>query len=255
MPRLQGFSLEPISWAYFVFLTLASGVWLLPTITSPRKRLMLALLFALILFHLFFVYSSVAFIAVTAWILVLAFFQLVRRRGVLTNREALLGFVTVVLTPGLIVPFILARIPSVAMYLVAEDVLNKGSNWDSKIGFLTMGSALYRQFLPNFGAIPSAGHNLILSTYLQFGYFLSIPLLVYLFLFVKRTFVGMPFPVLAGSALTIIAHTTVLPPVLFYPSGSMWLMMALGVAYHSRKQPGSSAAKARVAPSSAAILR
>jgi hypothetical protein len=115
---------------------------------------------------------------------------------------------------------------------------------------------LYTRFLPTFGPIPSAGHNLILSTYLQFGYFLAIPLLAYLFIFVKRTFVGMPFPVLAGSALAIIAHTTVVPPQLFYPAGAMWIMMALGVAYHSRRRLGTPPVKPpRPAPSPAAIRR
>ena len=256
MARLQGFSLEPIHWAYFVFLTLSCGLWLLPTITAPRKRAVFSLLFALILLHIFFVYSSAAFIALMAWIIALIFFRLVRRYPALRKRESFYGFVTVVLIPGLLVPFVIARIPAVAFYLVAEDVLNKGSNWESKLGFLSMGSALYTRFLPTFGTIPSAGHNLVLSTYLQFGYFLSIPLFVYLFLFVKRTFVGMPFPILAGSALTIIAHSLVVPPGLFYPAGSMWIMMAVGVAYHCRKQSGSPPITAAAPPHSpAAILR
>jgi hypothetical protein len=242
MARLQGFSLEPINWAYFVLLTLSCGVWLLPTITSPRKRLWLALLFSLIVVHIFFVYSSVAFIAVTAWILVLVVLGFVRRHPAFKRREALIGFLTVVLTPGLLIPFLIARIPNVALYLVAEDVLNKGSNWESKIGFLSMGNALYTQFLPTAGVTPSAGHNLILMTYLQFGYFLSIPLLVFLFWFVKRTLVGTPFPVLAGSALAMVAHTLVVPPGLFYPAGAMWVLMAIGLAYHSRPQARSTAA-------------
>jgi hypothetical protein len=254
--RLQGFSLEPINWSYFVLLTLACGVWLLPTITSRRKRVWMALFFALIAIHIFFVYSSVSFIAITAWILVLVVLSLVRRHPAFKRREALYGFLTVVLTPGLLIPFLIARIPDVAIYLVVEDVLNKRTNWESKIGFLNMGNTLYTQFLPTFGVTPSAGHNLILSTYLQFGYFLSIPLLVFLFLFVKRTFVGKPFPVLAGSALAIVAHTLVIPPGLFYPAGSMWVLMAIGLAYHSRTQAGSTlAATPAPAPTPTAIFR
>jgi hypothetical protein len=64
---------------------------------------------------------------------------------------------------------------------------------------------------------------------------------VFLLLFFRRTFEGTPFPVLAGSALTIIGHTMVVPPQLFYPAGAMWIMMALGVAYHYRPQPASPA--------------
>ena len=255
MARLQGFSLEPINWSYFVLLTLSCGVWLLPTINSRRKRFWMALFVALIVAHIFFVYSSVAFIAFMAWILVLAVFTFVRRHPAFKRREARYAFVTVVLTPGILIPFLIARIPGVAVYLIAEDVLNKGTNWESKIGFLSMGNALYTQFLPTSGAIPSAGHNLILSTYLQFGYFLSIPLLVFLFLFVKRTFVGTPFPVLAGSALAIVAHTLVVPPGLFYPAGAMWVLMAIGLAYHSRPRAESTpAATPARAPSPAPIF-
>jgi len=255
MARLQGFSLEPINWSYFVFLTLACGVWLLPTITPQRKRLWMALFFAFIVIHIFFIFSSVAFIALTAWIVVLVFLSLVERYPALKRREALYGFLTVVLTPGLLIPFLIARIPNVAVYLVAEDVLNKGSNWESKVGFLSMGSALYTRFLPTFGVTPSAGQNLILSTYLQFGYFLSIPLLVFLFLFIKRTFVGKPFPVLAGSALAIIAHSLVIPPGLFYPAGAMWILMAVGLAYHSRTPAALTPAAIPTAPSPTTIFR
>ena len=237
MPRLQGFSLEPIHWAYFVFLTLASGIFLLSMEKGRHTRLVPWLLFALIVVHIFFVYSSVAFLAFIAWCIVLVFFGLLRRYRAENRREAMWGLVTVVLTPGLLVPFVMVRLPQVAVYLVAEDVMNKGSNWESKIGFLSMGSALYTRFLPAFGEIPAAGHNLLLSTYLQFGYFLTIPLLVFLLLFFRRTFEGTPFPVLAGSAVTVIAHSMVVPPQLFYPAGAMWIMMAVGVAYHFRTLP------------------
>lgn len=256
MPRLQGFSLEPIHWAYFVFLTLACGVFLLSMEKGRRTRLVPWLLFALIAVHLFFVYSSVAFLAFIEWCLVLVFFRVLRRYRAGNRREAMWGLVTVVLTPGLLVPFVMVRLPQVAVYLVAEDVMNKGSNWDSKIGFLSMGSALYTRFLPTAGEIPSAGHNLLLSTYLQFGYFLAIPLLVYLFLFLRRTFAGTPFPVLAGSALTVIAHTMVVPPQLFYPAGAMWIMMAIGVAYHCRTLPAPPASVQRDAiPAASPQLR
>lgn len=235
MPRLQGFSLEPIHWAYFVLLTISAGTFGLAMERGRRARLWPWLVLALIVAHLFFVYSSVAFLAFIAWSLVLMLFALLRRHRVGSRREAVIALAAVVLTPGFLVPFVIARIPQVAIYLVAEDVMNKGSNWDSKIGFLTMGNALYTRFLPTVGEIPSAGHNLILSTYLQFGYFLAIPLLVFLLLFFRRTFDGAPLLVLAGSALAVIAHTMVVPPQLFYPAGAMWLMMAVGVAYHSRR--------------------
>jgi hypothetical protein len=235
-----------------VLLTLASGLFLLPSIGARHKRLIVSLLFGLIAIHLFFVFSAVAFIAGIAWILVLAFFGLLRRYRPRTKRQGLYGFITVVITPGLVVPFIIARIPGLAVYLVAEDVLNKGTNWGSKIGFLNLGSALYTRFLPVTGEIPSAGHNLVLSTYLQFGYFLSIPLLIFLYLFLARTFERTAFPVLAGGALTVIAHTMVVPPQLFYPAGSMWVMMAAGVAYHSRVSPARPTAGG-VQPASSAI--
>ena len=236
MPRLQGFSLEPIHWAYFVLLTLSSGLFVLAMERRPRRTAGFVLAFALIAVHLFFVYSAAAWLAAVAWLGVVVLFAVLRRAGAI-RRKSRYAFLAVVLTPGLILPFVVARIPSVAAYLVAEDVLNKGTNWESKIGFLSLGNALYTRFLPVTGEIPSAGHNLVLSTYLQFGYFLTIPLLVLLAVFLKRTFVGTAFPILAAGALAVLVHILVVPPQLFYPSGAMWLMMAVGVAYHARPAP------------------
>jgi hypothetical protein len=231
IPRLQGFSFEPIHWAYFVLLTLSSGLFVLALERRPGRTGGFAAAFALIAVHLFFVYSSAALFAFVVWLGVLALFALLRRT-MNTRRESRYAFLALVITPGFIVPFIVARIPSIAVFLIAEDVLNKGSNWESKVGFLGMGSALYTRFFPMTGEIPAAGHNLVLSTYLQFGYFLTVPLLLFLAVFLKRTFHGTTFPVLAAGSLAVLAHSLLVPPLIFYPTGAMWLMMAAGVVHH-----------------------
>lgn len=236
MPRLQGFSLEPIHWAYFVFLTLSSGLFVFAMSQRRRVTVGFALAFALVAAHLFFVFSAAAMIATAAWLAVLALFAYLRRGGA-HRRATRTAFLAVVLAPGFLMPFVLARIPSVSAYLVAEDVLNKGTNWDSKIGFLSMGNALYTRFLPTAGDIPAAGHNLVLSTYLQFGYFLTIPLLVLLAVFLRRMVKGTAFAILAAGTLAVLSHLLVVPTQLFYPSGAMWLMMGIGVAYHARQIP------------------
>ena len=236
MPRLQGFSLEPIHWAYFVLLTLSSGLFVLAMASRHRVTLGFTLAFVLIAVHLLFVLSAAAVLAVAAWLAIVALFAYLRRRGT-TRREGRYAFFAVVLAPGFILPFLLARMPSLSAYLLVEDVLNKGANWESKIGFLGMGSALYTRFLPMAGEIPSAGHNLVLSTYLQFGYFLTIPLLALLAVFLKRTVQGIAFPILAAGTLAVISHLLLVPTQLFYPTGGMWLMMAVGVAYHARQTP------------------
>ena len=234
MPRLQGFSLEPIHWAYFVLLTLSSGLFVVAMTRRARITAGFALAFALIAAQVFFIFSAAAMLAVAAWLGVLALFAYLRRTGA-TRHESRNAFLAVVLAPGLIVPFLLARVPNISTYLVAEDILNKGANWESKIGFLSMGNALYTRFLPSVGEIPAAGHNLVLGTYLRLGYFLMIPLLMLLAVVLRRTFSGTVFPLLASGALAIMAHLLLVPPQLFYPSGAMWLMMAVGVAYHTRQ--------------------
>jgi hypothetical protein len=236
--RLQGFSLEPIHWAYFVFITIACGLFLIPARTTARQRLAFWLIGLLIAVHLFFIFSAVAFIATTTWLAVLGVMYVVRRAGALKNREALLGMILLVLTPGLMIPFVIAQVPNLDLLLVSENVLNKGSNWESKIGFLSLGSALYKRFLPTIGDPPSAGQNLLLSTYLKYGYFLTVPLLAYLWVVLKRAYAGAPFAILAGTAIAIVAHTIVVPPLLYYPTGAMMTLMAVGVAYHSAKERG-----------------
>jgi len=233
--RLQGFSLEPISWAYFVFLTIASGLFLLSTKKKSKYRIGPMLIAGVIAVHLFFVYSVTAFLVVAAWIGILAFFFIMRKFHNNENREVLYGFIFLIVVPGLLIPFLMAQIPGIDVYLDAGNILNKEGNWEDKIGFITLGSSLYTRFLPTIGETPAAGHNLILATYLKYGYILSLPLFAYFWVFMKRAFGGMSFAILAGTAITILAHTILVPSLLFYPSGVMWIMIAIGTTYHAKR--------------------
>jgi len=236
--RLQGFSLEPIHWSYFVFLTFASVLFLWALNDGARKRVRNALLLTLIAVHLFFVYSTTAFITATAWLGVITLMVLARRFFSLGKNETLLGWLVLVITPGLLIPFALVLAPNVAVILVADDILNKGSNWQDKIDFLSMGVALYTRFLPILGEAPSASHNLVLGLYITFGYFLLLPLLAFFWMFIKRTFAAQSLSLVAGISITLLTHMLVVPLQFFYPSGAMWIMMAAGVAYHaSRSRP------------------
>ena len=193
------------------------------------------LMFALIAFHFFFIFSMSAFLAAAACFGSIGYFFVSRRNHRNRKKEALYGLILLVVTPGILIPFAIAQIPDIGFYLVAEDVLNKGSNWDDKIGFLALGSSLYTRFVPTFGDIPAASHNLVLSTYLKYGYILSLPLIGYCWALMKNAFAGLPFAILAGTAITILAHMLVVPPQFFYPSGAMWILMAVGVAFHARR--------------------
>lgn len=234
--RLQGFSLEPIHWSYFVFLTLACGLFLLSRQPSARQRLGFSLAFVLIGVHLFFVFSSVVFITIITLAGLLSFVALMRRFPAWRKRERLYSLIVVVLTPGILIPFLISRIPNLDTVLVAENVLNEGANWESKIGFLSLGRSLYTRFLPATGDIPAAGHNLVLSTYLKYGYFLVLPLLLFLLAILRRAFAGRSFPMVAGTSVSLLAHTIAVPTLLFYPSGAMWLLMAAGMAFHASEE-------------------
>ena len=233
--RLQGFSLEPIHWAYFVLLTVVCGCFLLPGRPSSRQRLAIIAVATLIVTHLFFIFSAVAFIAVTIWFGVIGASFVYRRSGASQKKETLFGMIVLVLMPGLMIPFLISRIPNLELYLMAEDILKEGANWESKIGFVSLGSSLYTRFLPTLGDPPASGHNLVLRTYLKYGYFLSLPLLIYLWAILKSAFSGVRFAILAGTSLAIIMHTIVVPPMLFYPTGAVLMLVAGGVAYHAAR--------------------
>lgn len=246
--RLQGFSLEPIHWAYFVFLTLACGLFLMTRTTSPRQRVGFALAFGLIMIHLVFVFSSVAFITLVASSALLGVVAIMRRLSFSPGRERGYGFVLIVLTPGVLIPFLIARIPNLDEILMAETVLNEGANWESKIGFLSLGPSLYTRFLPAAGEIPATGHNLILSTYLKYGYFLTLPLLLYFWSLLGRAFGGTSLAMVAAVVVSVLMHTLVVPPHMFYPAGAMMLSMAAGVAFHTRPGHRQRAARSVASP-------
>jgi hypothetical protein len=245
--RLQGFSFEPIHWGYFVFLTISSALFCVALRASTRVRPADRVVASLIAIHLFFVYSTTIFIAALAWLGALAIVYVRRRRrGCNPRREAVYGLVLVVLIPGLLIPFVLVQFPNIGLLLVAEDILNKGTNWEGKIGYLSLGSSLYTRFVPSLGPMPSASHNLVLSVYIQYGYLLTLPLIAFFAMLIRRAFGGRSFTLMAGTALAILAHVLVVPPQFFYASGAMWVLMAAGVAYHtSQKAPASRARNAR----------
>jgi hypothetical protein len=234
VPRLQGYSLEPLHWSYFVFLTIASGLLLLSARSRPRRSIATALLFGLFAIHLYFVFSMTAFITVAIWASFLELIFILRKYPLLAKRQALYGLIVLILLPGLLIPFALVLVPDVGVLLVADDVLNKGSNWADKIDFLRLGVSLYTRFLPTFGDVPSASHNLILSTYIQYGYVLSAPLVAYMWIFIKRASAGVPFAITAAMSITILAQILIVPLQFYYPSGAMWMLMVVGAAYHSR---------------------
>jgi hypothetical protein len=234
--RLQGYSFEPLHWAYFVFLAFSCLLFLSADRKTMLQMTVTALLAALFLVHLFFVFSTTAFIAAAIATGFLVLLLAVRRMRLLARHESLVAFVVLVIVPGFLIPFVLVLIPEIGLVLVADDILNKGSNWDDKIDFLSLGTDLYFRFLPSFEDSRSASHNLVLSTYISFGYFLVLPLLWFLWMFIKRSLAGRPFVLVAGTALAIVAHVLVVPPQFFYASGAMWILMAAGVAYHYTPQ-------------------
>jgi hypothetical protein len=158
-----------------------------------------------------------------------------RRRRLSLKSETIIGSTLIIIFPGLLVPFTLALIPDIAIILEAEDFLNKGSNWQGKIDFANLGVALYLRILPEFHPLPGASHNLLLSTYVQYGYFFMLPLLVYLWVLIKMAFAGMTFTIMAATTLVILIHTFVVPGQFFWASGSLTILTLVGVAFHANQ--------------------
>lgn len=234
--RLQGFSFEPIHWAYFVFLTLANGLFLVADRNTSRINRGYLLAFSLIGVHLFFVYSVTAFATAMIWLCILMFVFFVRKCRRLTYRtEATSGMLLAVIIPGLLIPFMLALIPQITFFLEAGNILSKGGNWQDKISFVSLGASLYARILPDFSPVLGTSHNLVLSTYVQYGYIFLLPLLVYLWMLIKTAFAGKPFAMLAATTLIILTHTFVVPGEFFWASGSLTILTAVGVAFHARQ--------------------
>ncbi|ODS23484.1 hypothetical protein AB835_08605 [Candidatus Endobugula sertula] len=233
--RLQGWSSEPLHWSYFVFLTMTCGFLFIAGRGGSLFHIHSFLFLAIVAVHLRYVYSSTAFFTLAAFIAMYCLVNAVRWFSVLQRYELAMGYFSLIIVPGLLVPFLLVLIPNVSEFFLQEQLLGEGSNWVTKIDFLSLSVSLYERFFPLFNEeLPVVSHNLILSTYIKVGYFFLLPLLIFLWMFMRYTYKNMPIPLALASVLAILTHTLTVPTHFFYPSGAMLFLMVIGVAYHLR---------------------
>lgn len=234
--RLQGWALEPIHWGYFVALTLACGLILRGLRPRTQSARTYDVCFGVIAIHLFFVASSSVYLTIAAWLGALGVLVLVRRLHWLRAKEGTVLFLIVVLGTGFLIPFALLMVPDIAYLLYTEQVLAEGSNWSAKVGFLFMGPQLFTRFLPLQNPESMTSHNLILELYLHYGYFLAVPLLVFLHWFLRNAVRGQPMSLAAAALLILLTHL-LLVSAMFYPSGTLFLSLALVAGYYRQHSP------------------
>jgi hypothetical protein len=231
-PRLQGWALEPLHWAYFVALTLGCGMLLRELSRSAYERLMYACTFPVIAVHLYFIYSASLLLTLAAWLLAVLALAFVRLFRVLRQRETAMIFIVVIVGSGFLVPFALSLIPNIEALLYTEQVLGKGDNWSSKIGFLSFGADLYTRFMPLNQPDLQTSHNLVLELYLHYGYILLLPALWFFREYFRRAVAGAPFMLAAAALLILLTHLILVPSALFYPAGVLFLVLVMVALDH-----------------------
>ena len=230
IPRLQGFSSEPLHWGYFVLLTFSMGM-LLCSEKGNKIKFLLSLCFVIILIHTYFLKSTTIYIsfiaAACSFVVMLTIFNLKK----IKKYKKFLVFSMVVLIPGLILPFALALLPNIDQLFSTEQLFGEGGNWKGKIDFLHMGNDLFTIALPSINAYVPISHNLILDFYIKFGFLLLIPLLLALLEFLNISITNNKYSNLA--VLTFFVTLTLAhPDTIFLPSGALWAAIIFGYIYH-----------------------
>ena len=235
--RLQGWSVEPLHWSYFVVLTLASGLILRTLSVTRRDRRRYRWCFMLLAVHMLFVWSSSLVVTMAAWIATMTGYYLLRQVHLFRKKPAGLLFLVTVLGTGFVIPFVLANIPNLYQWFEADQTTAEAGNWGGKTDFLYLGSALFTRFMPWNRPSVTASHNLILDTYLHYGYFLSLPLLIFLYWFMRRAVNDQPLGIKAAAVLVVLCHTLLVPTAMFYPGGALSVILVVIVAYYRRHGP------------------
>jgi hypothetical protein len=218
--RLQGWSFEPIHWAYFVLWTAVCCFLLMRTSRWRRRKWFLGGSLIIIGVHLWYVKSATALIVVAFSTLVTFAVSLLH----LKRTCVLSVFAVVVLFAGLIMPSLLALNPKWTNFFYEEQILAKGENWDSNIEFVKWDKQVLFRLWPDSRFGEGAGHNLIFGSYLLLGIFLTIPLFNLEWTFLRSVLPTNSIALLAASLLTLIATNHQVPGQLFYPTGGMWLL-------------------------------
>ena len=221
--RLDGWSFEPIHWAYFVLWTAVCCLLLLSQPAGKAVRLGLAAALALLLVHLYFVYSAAALIVVAVSGAVALWHMLASRVSRTLSRVII--YLVLVVGAGLVGPMVLAMTPGFTQMITEEKVVSKGDNWESKVAFVRLGpQVILTRVVPDPAMAEGAGHNLVLSTYLAFGIFGVIPLLLFEWRFLKFMLQSPVRSVQIAGLFSLVAINHQVPWMLYYPLGAIWVV-------------------------------
>ena len=229
--RLQGWSSEPLHWAYFVYWTLTCALMLLVDAGKGRTRVMLSIAILIIAVHLIYLQSTAAYIVASGVILTVLFLGLLRLVFFIKSDFLALLLATVIV-PGIFIPFGLSLVPGVTEIFLSGNLLGEQGNWGGKISFLTLGNDLMARILPDPAAYQPVSHNLILSMYVQGGYLFLIPLLAFFYYFLKSTTMQRSLVLSCILALTIVTNTLGVETAFFSPFGVMWFSVVYAFMHY-----------------------
>jgi len=229
--RLQGWSSEPLHWGYFVCLSSCMTLLLMSMSKDIRKNRTLGGLLLYTIIYSYFLHSSTVNISIIAMVMVLVSYRFFHHRVASDSLKALLLLTLAVIGPGFLIPFILSTIPGIELLFIQDDVLGEGSNWQNKIEWLSAEN-LYGRFLPQFSANLVASHNAILTYYLNMGYILTLPLLIFFYKLFLITVKADNLYLCAATIVFVVTHTILIDSSFIYPSFVLWFLL---IYYISKK--------------------
>ena len=241
LPRLQGFSIEPIHWSYLVMLTLANGIMFVGLAGRARPNSLSFLITAFILIHLLFVFSVTAFLVATAWLVgVSVGFVLLTSNFSARFTQSFICFLFPVLIIGLLLPLVLASLDGVLdgvlNFADATDLFGKSGNWETKLSFTEIGSAIFVRFFPMNEFSFGTSHNLVFDIYIRFGYIFLLPFLALIYGLSRKIVAKRNIHFFAAFSLVAFTNIFVVPGYFFSASGAISILSIAGAAYHYHSQ-------------------
>ena len=95
-------------------------------------------------------------------------------------------------------------------------MFQEGSNWKGKIEFILIGASLPFIFFPNSYSIEIT-HNFILNMYINTGWIIMIPVLVFAFKLVDALVLKDNLYLSCSAIIFLVAHLFLIPSIVFFP--------------------------------------
>lgn len=233
VPRLQGWSSEPLVWAFFVYWTLTCWVLTFPAKGVGKKYYVAAL--CVIALHLYFMQCATAFIVGLGILGVVASFFLLRNR--LSEKGLSWAiFFLLILVPGILLPIFIASFDSITHFIYKETVFAEAANWKNKLDFSGIGLGIFTRFAPLPDNKYSASHNMVLTTYLKMGWLMLLPLLTLLYMEIRCGVRAISKRVFVASVIVMVQLTLGTESLFFSPGGIMMQVAILAVCLNGVTQ-------------------